>query len=84
MSDDEAIGWVEEWMEAGVELVDDADLQWDLLTELLSTSGRSLRNTIDDAHLAALAIFRGATLASFDDDFAAFSESGLRWEQLAG
>jgi toxin-antitoxin system PIN domain toxin len=82
MSDDEAIGWVEEWMEAGVELVDDADLQWDLLTEMLSTSERSLRNTIDDAHLAALAISRGATLASFDDDFAVFSESGLRWEQL--
>lgn len=82
MSDDEAIGWVEEWMEAGVELVDDADLQWGLLTELLSTSGRSLRNTIDDAHLAALAISRGATLASFDDDYAVFSESGLRWEQL--
>ena len=43
---------------------------------------RSLRNAIDDAHLAAVAISRGATLASFDLDFACFVEHGLRWEHL--
>ena len=83
MSDDEAIGWVEEWLEASVELVSDADLGWDLLSELVAASSRELRNAIDDAHLAAIAISRGATLASFDTDFEAFVAHGLRWEQLA-
>lgn|GEM_PF-3417236 len=83
MSDDEAIGWVEEWLDAGVELVSAADFGWELLSELVAASSRSLRNTIDDAHLAAIAISRGATLASFDSDFGAFVEHGLRWEQLS-
>jgi predicted nucleic acid-binding protein len=72
MSDDEALGWVDEWLEAGVEVVPDADLGWDLLTELVRASPRALRNAIDDAYLAATAISRGATLASFDSDFEAF------------
>jgi len=83
MSEGEAIGWVEEWLEAGVELVSDADLAWDLLSELVAASPRVLRNAIDDAHLAAIAISRGATLASFDSDFEAFAAHGLRWEQLS-
>ena len=82
MSDEEAIGWVEEWLDAGVELVSDADLGWDLLSELVTSSSRALRNSIDDAHLAAIAISRGATLASFDSDFDAFVAHGLRLEQL--
>ena len=82
MSDSEALGWVEEWLDAGVELVSDSDLGWGLLSELLIASSRSLRNSIDDAHLAAIAISRGATLASFDSDFEAFVVHGLRWEQL--
>ncbi len=83
MSDDEAIGWVEEWLEAGVELVPDGDLVWDLLSELVAASPRALRNAIDGAHLAAIAISRGATLASFDSDFEPFVAHGLRWEQLS-
>jgi len=83
MSDDEAIGWVEEWLEAGVEFVSDTDIGWDLLSELVAASPRALRNAIDDAHLAAIAISRGATLASFDSDFEAFVAHGLRWEQIA-
>ena len=82
MSDEEALGWIEEWLEAGVELVSDADLRWGLLSELLNASSRSLRNTIDDAHLAGIAISRGATLASFDSDFEPFVAHGLRWEPL--
>jgi uncharacterized protein len=81
MSDDEAMGWVEEWLEAGVEVIGDADLRWDLFVELVETSRRSLRNAIDDAYLAALAISRGATLASFDQDFEPFVRHGLRWEK---
>jgi len=82
MSDDEAMGWVEEWLDAGVEVVNDADVRWDLFTELVGASRRALRNAIDDARLAAVAISRGATLASFDQDFEPFIAHGLRWERL--
>jgi toxin-antitoxin system PIN domain toxin len=81
MTDDEALGWLEEWIEAGVEVIGDADLRWDLFVELLDASRRSLRNAIDDAYLAALVISRGATLASFDEDFGPFVPHGLRWER---
>lgn len=82
MSDEEALRWVEEWLDAGVEIVSDDDLRWDLVGELLDASPRALRNKIDDAHLAAIAISRGATLASFDRDFEAYLDHGLRWERL--
>jgi toxin-antitoxin system PIN domain toxin len=80
MTDDEAIGWVEEWIEAGVEVIGDTDLGLGLFVELVEASRRSLRNAIDDAYLAALAVSRGATLASFDHDFELFVRHGLRWE----
>ena len=82
MTDEEALGWVEEWLEAGVEVVGDSDVRWDLFAELLEASPRTLRNALDDAYLAAVAISRGATLASFDEDFEAFVPHGLRWERL--
>jgi uncharacterized protein len=84
MGDDEALGWVEEWLDSGVELISDADLRWELFSELLDAAGRALRNAVDDAHLAAIAISRGATLASFDRDFEAFVPHGLRWERPEG
>jgi predicted nucleic acid-binding protein len=84
MTDDEPLGWVEEWIDAGVELVGDADLHWELFAELLEATRRSLRHAIDDAYLAALAISRGATLASFDEDFEPFVRRGLRWEKPGG
>ena len=82
MSDDEALGWVEEWLDAGVEVISDSELHWDLFAELVGGSRRALRNAIDDAHLAAIAISRGATLACFDRDFESFVPHGLRWEEL--
>jgi toxin-antitoxin system PIN domain toxin len=82
MSDDEAMGWVEEWLEAGVEVISDSDVRWDLFVELVAASQRALRNAIDDAHLAVIAISRGATLVSFDRDFESFVPHGLRWEAL--
>jgi toxin-antitoxin system PIN domain toxin len=84
MSDEEAMGWLEEWVDAGVEIIGDADLPLDLFIELVEASRRSLRNTIDDAYLAAVAISRGATLASFDQDFEPFVRHGLRWEKPGG
>jgi len=82
MGDEEAIEWVEEWLDAGVQPISDSDVGWNLFAELVAASSRSLRNTIDDAHLAAIAISRGATLASFDADFRVFAPHGLRWEFL--
>ena len=82
MSDDEAMGWVEEWLEAGVEVISDSDMRWDLFAELVAASQRALRNAIDDAHLAVIAISRGATLVSFERDFESFVPHGLRWEAL--
>ncbi|MDC1295610.1 hypothetical protein N8077_04675 [Myxococcota bacterium] len=83
MADDEALDWIGDWVDAGVDLIPDSDATWALFLELVAASPRTLRNSIDDAHLAAIAISRGATLASFDSDFAAFAEHGLRWEQLS-
>ena len=83
MTDGEAVAWVEEWIEAGAEVIGDADVRWDLFMELVQASRRSLRNAIDDAYLAAVAISRGATLASFDRDFEPFVSHGLRWERPA-
>ena len=82
MSDDEALDWVGDWIDAGVELIHDSEVSWLVFHELTTVSSKALRNTIDDAHLAAIAISRGATLACFDADFAVFREHGLRWEQL--
>lgn len=82
MGEDEALGWIEEWLDAGVEPVSDADLSWNLFAELVAASPRALRNAIDDAHLAAIAISRGATLSSFDRDFEVFVPHGLRWEHV--
>ena len=84
MSDEEATTWLEDWLDAGVVPVSDSDVSWDLFAELVAASARSLRNAIDDAHLAAIAISSGATLASFDDDFRAFVSHGLRWELAGG
>jgi predicted nucleic acid-binding protein len=82
MSEDEALDWVSGWVDAGVELIPDAETTWALFHELVTASPRALRNSIDDAHLAAIAISRGATLVSFDSDFAVFADHGLRWEHL--
>lgn len=49
--------------------------------ELVQASRRLLRNSVDDAHLAAVAISRGATLASFERDFEPFVSHGLRLER---
>jgi len=84
MSQDEALDWVSDWIDAGVELIPDGDSTWALFHELVTASPRALRNSIDDAHLAAIAISRGATLVSFDSDFAVFADHGLRWEHLEG
>ena len=74
--------WIEEWLDAGAQPVSDSEVRRDLFAELVAASERSLRNSIDDAHLAAVAISRGATLASFHGGFRSFVPHGLRWERL--
>ena len=64
--------------------MDDGDLRGELFAELVAASGRTRRNTVDDAWLAALAISRGAMLASFDRDFEPFVRHGLRWQIPGG
>ena len=44
MSDDEAVGWIEEWLDTGVEVVSDSEVRWELVAELVAASRRSLRN----------------------------------------
>lgn len=51
----------------------------DVIGNLLAIAG-SAGNLTNDAHLAALAIEHGATLASFDGDFDRFD--GLKFERL--
>jgi toxin-antitoxin system PIN domain toxin len=83
MQDAEALAWIDGWLEAGLEIVPDSEASWALFNELIEDSSRTLRKTIDDAHLAAVAISRGATLASFDSDFSGFTNRGLRLEHLS-
>ena len=84
MTDDEALGWVSEWLDAGARLATDDGVDWRLFALLLDASRRDLRNAVDDAHLAAVALSSGATLASFDRDFEVFVPLGLRFERLGG
>ena len=46
-------------------------LHWQLLGECIS-AGQARGNLVSDAHLAALAMEHGATLVTFDRDFARF------------
>ena len=52
-----------------------------VLRDLLERTGAA-GNLTSDAHLAALALEHGATICSFDTDFARFP--GLRWTSPAG
>jgi len=75
---DTALAKVENWLSLDqTRLVQESDDHWHILTELLETTGTAA-NLTTDGHLAAIAISHGATLVSFDNDFARFP--GLRWE----
>jgi uncharacterized protein len=72
-----ACGHVRTWLEQPcVLVVDPGEGHADILFGLLEALGTAA-NLTTDAHLAALAIERQATLHSTDADFARFS--GLRW-----
>ena len=73
----EACKWVHRWFaRSNVRIVPEAGEHLQLLRSLLRATGGGRCLTID-ANLAALALSDGATLVSFDDDFARFPQ--LQW-----
>ena len=70
---DAALSYVDVWLELpNVEAVGPGPNHWPIMRNLLKAAG-TLGNLTSDAHLAALAIERGAALYSTDHDFARFS-----------
>jgi toxin-antitoxin system PIN domain toxin len=72
-----ALALVGEWLELpNVEIVTPGENHFRILRNLLESAGTA-GNLASDAHLAALAIEKGAKLCSADHDFARFP--GLRY-----
>jgi toxin-antitoxin system PIN domain toxin len=77
---EEALELVDGWLEQpSAVVVHPRERHAAILRELLLASGAA-GNLTSDAHLAAIAIEHGATLASFDADFHRFA--GLRFDFL--
>jgi toxin-antitoxin system PIN domain toxin len=75
---EEALRKVDAWLALpAARLVTETEEHWSILRGLLTDAGTA-GNLTTDAHLAALAIERGAVLVSCDNDFGRFA--GLRWE----
>jgi hypothetical protein len=73
----EASGIVTEWLARPCfGILEPGDRHWEILRQLM-TLGQTRGPLVMDAHLAALAIEHGATLASTDRDFARFPD--LKW-----
>lgn len=63
---------IEGWLaDPRVRLLEPTERHWEILKRLL-VAGQAAGSMVTDAHLAALAIEHGATLASADRDFARF------------
>ena len=70
---EDAIGYVDGWLrQPFVSLIGPGEKHWSILRNLLKSSG-SAGNLTSDAHLAALAIEHGGTIASADNDFRRFA-----------
>ena len=68
-----SLGYVDEWLlQPFVRLVGPGEMHWPILRNLLTASGAA-GNLTSDAHLAALALEHGATVASGDRDFGRFA-----------
>src|SRR5665811_1322041 len=69
----QAVEIVDEWLsQPTVETIEPTERHWEVFKDLLTPLGTA-GNLIADAHLAALAIERGARLCSTDNDFARFA-----------
>lgn len=70
---DEAVDVVSSWLERPqCRVLTETEQHWDILAELLAKE-KAVGPLVMDAHLAALAIEHGATLATTDKDFARFT-----------
>ena len=68
----EASAIIAEWLDRPmVTLLNPGERHWEILRQLMA-KGQARGNLIMDAHLGALAIEHGATLATCDRDFARF------------
>ncbi len=77
LSVEDALSVIERWLaHPRAQVVNPGERHAEVLGRLLRSAGAA-GNLTTDAHLAALAIEQGATLVSFDRDFARFE--GLRW-----
>ena len=77
LSQADAVQVVVTWLErANVAICEPTERHWPLLAEL-ATDGQARGPLLMDAHVAALALEHGATLATTDRDFTRFT--GLRW-----
>ncbi len=73
LSAENAIGYVDGWLRHPlVRLIWPGEQHWPILRNLLMASGTA-GNLTSDAHLAALAIEHGCTIASADNDFRRFA-----------
>ena len=80
LSADKALDLIDGWLDAPpATIIGPTPRHGEMLRALLSETGAA-GNLASDAHLAALAIEHGATLATFDADFLRFS--GLKLEYL--
>ena len=77
LSIEDALRVVEQWLgQPRAQVVHPGERHAEILGNLLKSAGAA-GNLTTDAHLAALAIEHGATILSFDRDFARFN--GVRW-----
>lgn len=73
LSADQAITYIDEWLEHPVtKLVSPGDQHWYILRNLLLSSGMA-GNLTTDAHIAALALEQGYAVYSADNDFKRFT-----------
>ena len=64
MSDEEALEWIEGWLDAGVQPLSDADVRWDLFDELVAASRFPNRSrAIEEAVAEKLARMERSRLA---------------------
>ncbi len=78
----EAIDQLRDWLAQPPAVVVEPTLRHlEVVADLLAESGTA-GDLISDAHLAALALERDATVASYDSDFGRFE--GVRWVSPAG
>jgi uncharacterized protein len=79
LSIEDALENVDAWLAVPSVITGDPDRHHSRrMRELLSYGGRG-GNLVNDAHLAALALQYGATVVTYDHDFALFP--GVRWER---